>query len=283
MLQRVAPRSPIAIPLALPPSTPALDALRDCAHAAAANARSPYSGRPEGAALLLADGTWVSGARVENASFPLSIPAAVIAVAAARVRGRAADVRALALTHPLRPGEAESIAASLADVLGERALRAVGPDALAVEGPLPHPGDALPLTLDHAAPENDLAGVALAVEAAQAAYIPESHFPVGCVVEALDGRLFAGANVEHDDWTRGLCAERVALATAVSAGATAFRRIWLACPLAPGGTPCGACRQVLAELAPGVPVAIGRGEAPPDLTTPVQLLPGAFLEESLRA
>ena len=260
----------------------ALDALRALAREAAAHARAPYSGRAEGAALLLADGAWVPGARVENAAFPLSIPAAVAAVCSARVRGRAADVRAVALSHPLLPGEAESVAAALADALGSHALRPAGPDVLAADGDLPRPTRALVLTLDAARPADDPAGVGLAAEAAHGAYIPFSHFPVGCVVEAVDGRLFAGANVEHADWTRGLCAERVALATAVSAGARGLRRIWLACPQAPHGTPCGACRQVLAELAPGVPLVMWRGEEPPEVTTPEALLPGAFTGEQLR-
>ena len=268
------------------PRDAALDALRALAHTAGARAHVPYSGRMEGAALLLADGTWIPGARVENASFPLTIPAAATAVAAARVRGLGADVRALAFTHPLAPGEAASIAAALADVLGPDVLHLIAPDVLAVEGSLPLPTSERDLTLEAPFPADDTAGVGLATDAARSAHIPYSHFPVGAVLEADDGRLFWGANVEHDDWTRGLCAERVALATAISAGARAFQRLWVACPLSPGGTPCGACRQVLVELAldPDTSnVVIARGDDAPGVTTPGALLPGAFLGERLRA
>ena len=148
---------------------------------------------------------------------------------------------------------------------------------------LPAPGAVLDLFLGAPPPADDAEGVALAEAVARRAYVPESGFPVGCVAEAMDGRLVPGCNVEHADWTRGLCAERVVLAVAKSYGVTGLRRIYLTCPRDPRGTPCGACRQVLAELAPGVPVVLGRGAAPPEVTTPERLLPGAFTGDALRA
>ena len=83
-------------------------------------------------------------------------------------------------------------------------------------------------------------------------------------------------NVEHADWTRGLCAERAAMATAISYGVGGWRRLFVACPLAPDGSPCGGCRQVLSELMAGRPVVMGRGAGAPETTTPEALLPGAF-------
>ena len=122
----------------------------------------------------------------------------------------------------------------------------------------------------------------LARRAAAHAYVPESDFPVGCVLLAEDGRLVPGCNVEHGDWTRGLCAERTALATAAAYGVGPVRRIFLSCPTDPGGTPCGACRQLLAEHVPGVPIVMDRGEAPPARTTPEHLLPDFFSGDRLR-
>ena len=123
----------------------------------------------------------------------------------------------------------------------------------------------------------------LAEQISARAHAPHSGFPGGAVLEADNGRLVPGANVEHDDSTRGLCAERVALATARSYGIERVRRLYIACPRAPEASPCGACRQVLAELAPALPVVMGRGDGPPEATTPEALLPGAFHADLLRA
>ena len=86
-------------------------------------------------------------------------------------------------------------------------------------------------------------------KAAQAkAYAPYSHFPVGAALRAADGRLFSGCNVENAAYPLGLCAEASAIAAMVSAGA---RRIEAILVLGPGRdkiTPCGACRQRIAEF-----------------------------------
>ena len=89
------------------------DPLRARAREAAAHARAPYSGRADGAALLLSDGQWVPGVRVESASYPLTIPALLGAYVTAVAGGRR-DVRAVALNGPLLSGEA----AWFADALG---------------------------------------------------------------------------------------------------------------------------------------------------------------------
>lgn len=263
----------------MPPPHPivALDTLRARAREASSNARAPYSGRASGAALLLADGRWVPGARVESASYPLTIPALLGAYVGAVAAGRR-DVRAVALTEPLQAGEL----GWLADALGAE------PAALALDGavfgpePLPSVGDVWPALLDRPAPATDADGLALAREAAARAYVPESDFPVGCVLLTEGGALVPGCNVEHAEWTRGLCAERTALAAAAAYGAGPIRRIFLSCPTEPRGTPCGACRQLLAEYAPGVPVVMDRGDAAPGVTTTDALLPDFFSGDRLR-
>jgi cytidine deaminase len=89
--------------------------------------------------------------------------------------------------------------------------------------------------------------------AAEAAYCPYSRFPVGAVVETERGR-FAGCNVENASYGLAVCAERVAIFSAIAAGARRIFKLAVSCTAAmetgaPGSRmPCGACRQVIAEF-----------------------------------
>lgn len=110
------------------------------------------------------------------------------------------------------------------------------------------------------------------------AYAPYSRFPVGAALLAADGRVFTGCNVENASYGLANCAERVAIGKAVSEGAREFLAIAVTGPEdAVATAPCGACRQVLSEFGPDMPV-IMPAEAEPGyvVETIGGLLPGAF-------
>lgn len=122
--------------------------------------------------------------------------------------------------------------------------------------------------------------VDLANTARQHAYVPYSHYPVGSSVRTKSGRIFTGVNVENAAYPQTMCAERVALYKAVSEGEKEFDVITVVTDN--GGSPCGGCRQVMAEfgLDTVVIMADGGGRIVKE-TTVKELLPEAFTPEQL--
>ena len=122
--------------------------------------------------------------------------------------------------------------------------------------------------------------VARAREAMRNAWAPYSEFRVGAAIEAADGRVFVGCNVESASYGLTICAERMALGAAVAAGARSLRRVVVTTEVEPPAAPCGACRQLLAEFGLALEV-IAAGPTSERRWTLAALLPDAFTKESL--
>jgi cytidine deaminase len=123
--------------------------------------------------------------------------------------------------------------------------------------------------------------IELANEARKRAYAPYSNYHVGAALRTKSGRIFTGVNVENAAYPTTMCAERVAVYKAVSEGEREFDVI--AVVTANGGSPCGGCRQVLAEFGLDTIVLIGDAEGRlVKETTIAKLLPGAFTPKDLQ-
>jgi cytidine deaminase len=121
--------------------------------------------------------------------------------------------------------------------------------------------------------------LAAATAVRQRAYVPYSGFAVGAALRAEDGTIFTGCNVENASYGLTICAERNAVFQAVAAGAQRFEAI--AVVTSNGVSPCGACRQVLAEFSPHMTVILGSTSGERHVFTLDQLLPAAFLPSQL--
>jgi cytidine deaminase len=119
-----------------------------------------------------------------------------------------------------------------------------------------------------------------ALDARQWAYAPYSKYKVGAALLTASGRVYDGVNVENAAYPNGICAERVAVFKAVSEGEREFSAI--AIVTSNGGSPCGACRQVLSEFGKDTLVYLAdeHGEIYRK-TTVAGLLPFAFSSENL--
>ena len=121
--------------------------------------------------------------------------------------------------------------------------------------------------------------IAAARSAREAAYAPYSGFKVGAALLTKDGRVFHGCNVENSSFGLSICAERAAFVSAISAGCKPgdFAALAVIGDTQEPISPCGACRQVIAELgSPCLAVVLANLEGEVRETTANDLLPQAF-------
>ncbi|MCH7728001.1 MAG: cytidine deaminase [Planctomycetes bacterium] len=117
--------------------------------------------------------------------------------------------------------------------------------------------------------------IVTARDARQQAYAPYSGFEVGAAVLTKSGEIFSGCNIENASYGLTICAERVAMVTAVAAGYRDFAAI--AVVTSGGASPCGSCRQFLAEFCDDVPILlVNADDATVEETQLTDLLPRRF-------
>jgi cytidine deaminase len=124
--------------------------------------------------------------------------------------------------------------------------------------------------------------LAAAARARTQAYAPYSRYAVGAAVQADNGRVYLGANIENASYGLSLCAERNAVAAAVLDGARRIEAVAVVTTSSPPAAPCGMCRQTLAEFAHDCPVVLGNQSGERVETTLAQLLPRAFHGDDIR-
>ena len=119
----------------------------------------------------------------------------------------------------------------------------------------------------------------LAVEVSKQAYVPYSHFPVSAVLVTKDDQIYTGVNIENASFGLTNCGERTAIFKAVSEGAREFQELIIYGQTEKPISPCGACRQVMAEFfEPDLPVTLVSKDKSTVVMTVKELLPYSFTD-----
>ena len=121
-----------------------------------------------------------------------------------------------------------------------------------------------------------------ATEARLKAYAPYSNFTVGAAVMTEEGLIFTGCNIENASLGLSICAERVAIQKAVSAGYKVFKALAIISDTMNPCSPCGACRQVMLEFSPDMEVIMTNLHQKIKITKAKELLPDIFQGEILK-
>jgi cytidine deaminase len=130
--------------------------------------------------------------------------------------------------------------------------------------------------------ENETKLIDAATEARRRAYAPYSDFQVGAAVEAENGDIYIGCNVESASYGLTVCAERVAIWKGISCGEKRFTRIAVVVDTEELTPPCGVCRQIIWEFCGDVPVILSNLEGKTETIQMSDLLPRAFDSKFLK-
>jgi homotetrameric cytidine deaminase len=220
---------------------------------------SPYTDKQEYCLVEGESGLFYPGVRVENISFPLTISALQAAASSCLGNGD----RPVSLHVKGTPSELEEWWVKELNIT----IREELPEQPELYDPL------LPADIDRTDTLSELT---------RKSVTPHSGFPVSSLLET-DSGFIPGVNVEVGAWSLGLCAERTAIARAVTAGVIQqVKALHISAPKGDFSSPCGACRQVMAEFFPRIPVTLHHGNGTQSTHFVSDLLPFGFTGESLK-
>lgn len=217
-------------------------------------AYTPYSETPRACVVQSSSGVNYPGVRIENASYPVSISAIQSALYGCLSVG---DTPATLLT-PLDQDLEFKDYWSKTQSLEIRETSSI--DGLTYYDPLI---------------KENIDIQAYLVELLNSSVTPNSDFPVSALLK-VDGGYVAGVNIEVNEWSMGLCAERVAIARAISSGYKTFESLYLHTRDGEFSSPCGACRQVIGEQLPFHPVTFFHSDGSMSEHMTPDLLPHRF-------
>ncbi len=219
---------------------------------------TPYSGRDESCLVQGESGLYYPGVRVENISFPLSISAIQAAVCSCLGNG----------DQPINVYKFNSESELFDQWVREFEMEIVTeePQNPNLFNPVRDSSTDIPAALR---------------ELTEKTVTIHSDFPVAALLDVGEG-LIEGVNIETNIWSLGLCAERVAIARALAAGFTEFKSIHIYAPKGDFCSPCGACRQVLAEFMPTRTAVLHHGDGTLSKHNISQLLPLGFTSGTLK-
>lgn len=223
-------------------------------------AYAPYSGVKHGCVVISKDGRFFPGVNIENLSYPLSVSHIQTAVFSCMAAGYSPQK----LVLPKNPMNRDLIS------FWETELHL----SIHVDADMQFE------------PENIITGepsdmYAYLQKICKKAVIPNSSFPVSCLLETDLGWV-EGVNIEVSNWELGLCAERVAVTRAIANGCKEFRSIHILAPKSDYVSPCGGCRQVLAEHLVQKRVHLYQNEYEVMSVSTSDLLPFHFRGEALK-
>lgn len=224
------------------------------------NSYVPYSNKSKIAVVESKNGSWYPGVRIENISFPLTISAVQNALFCCLSEGD--DPETVFIKNPSEQKEnlqywQQQYHFDIAEIREPNDNKLVS---------VIRSGDDIFATLQ---------------KLLDNAIVAESNFPVAALLETGSG-FVSGINIETPDWSRGLCAERVVLAKAITYGLTGFKSLHICTRGGEYSSPCGACRQVIIEHLPHHPVHLYHADGNQSRHFTSDLLPYSFQSSSLQ-
>ncbi|WP_234571931.1 cytidine deaminase [Rhodohalobacter sp. 614A] len=224
----------------------------------ASNAYAPYSNSDEYCYVLGKSGTFYPGVRVENSSYPLTIPADQAAICSSLGNG----------DHPvaiLDSSRSNQLSKFWIEKFNLKKLESLPEDAV-IYDPIVKKVDDVNLYLQ---------------KLCESTVSDQSDFPVTALLKTTDGYI-PGVNIEFKEWNLGLCAERVALSRALASGYSEFLGMHVYAPQSEYISPCGACRQVLFEFMPDQTLVLHHDDQSLSRHLVSHLLPNGFSSSSLK-